>query len=88
MSYFVYIVECADSSLYAGIAKDPQERVLEHNGEKKGGAKYTRGRRPVSLKYSQEYQGRSEACREEARIKKLSRAQKLELIALGPKTKK
>jgi putative endonuclease len=82
--YFVYIVECADSTLYTGIATELERRVKEHNGSDKG-AKYTRVRRPVSLVYSEEYPDRSSASKREYEIKKkMSRAQKLKLIAATP----
>lgn len=77
--YFVYILECVDQSLYTGIAIDLEKRVGEHNSSELG-AKYTRGRRPVKLVFSKEFQNRSAASKEEARIKKLSREEKLELI--------
>lgn len=86
MSYFVYIVQCADATLYTGIARDIARRILEHNGltptgkATKRGASYTAGRRPVSLVYSAVLASRSEALREEARLKQLSRTQKLALI--------
>jgi len=78
--YYVYIVECADSTFYTGIATDLKRRIEEHNGSDKG-AKYTRARRPVSLVYSEEYPDRSSASKREYEIKKkMSRAQKLKLI--------
>tara|TARA_Y100000593_G_scaffold50967_1_gene95783 strand:- start:6062 stop:6310 length:249 start_codon:yes stop_codon:yes gene_type:complete len=77
--WYVYIVECADGSLYTGITTDVQRRILEHNYSFKA-AKYTRSRRPVRLVYRKEVQNRSEASKEEARIKKLTRVKKLELI--------
>jgi putative endonuclease len=77
--YYLYILQCADKTLYVGITTDLNRRVEEHNGSTLG-AKYTRGRRPVELVFSREFRGRSEASVEEARIKKLSRAEKLELI--------
>ena len=77
--WFVYIVECADGSLYTGITTDVKRRLLEHNYSFKS-AKYTRSRRPVRLVWSKEVANRSEASKEEARIKKLKRASKLELI--------
>lgn len=81
MSYFVYIVQCADTTLYTGIACDVNQRLLEHNGEgEKAGAKYTRARRPVRIVYSCEYNNRSEAMKEEYRIKRLSRSEKESLI--------
>ena len=77
--WYVYRVECADGSLYSGITTDVDRRLLEHNYSFKS-AKYTRSRRPVRLVRSKEVANRSEASKEEARIKKLKRASKLELI--------
>jgi putative endonuclease len=77
--YFVYIVECADGTLYTGITTDLKRRVVEHNTDPRG-AKYTSARRPVSLVYSKKYKDRSAASMEEARIKKLSKIKKIELI--------
>lgn len=77
--WYVYIVECADGSLYTGISTDVQRRLLEHNFSFKA-AKYTRSRRPVRLVWSKEVTDRSEASIEEYRIKKLSRKKKLALI--------
>jgi len=74
----VYIVECSDGTLYTGISNDVNKRVLAHNNGK--GAKYTKPRLPVALKYSKEVGDRSEASKEEYRIKKLTREGKLELI--------
>lgn len=79
MSYFVYILKCSDGTLYTGLAKDVQKRVLEHNSSEKG-AKYTRVRRPVELVYTQALEDRSCATKRELEIKKLSRCKKLELI--------
>lgn len=79
-TYFVYLVECSDDTLYCGIAKDVEKRILMHNGTIKGGAKYTAMRRPVSLAYSALCENRSAAQKEEIRIKKLTREQKLQLI--------
>jgi len=69
--YSLYILECADGTLYTGVAIDLEKRVQEHNSSELG-AKYTRGRRPVKLAFSQEFADRSQASKEEARIKKLS----------------
>ena len=79
-SWQVYILECADGSLYTGIATDLSRRLLQHNGELVGGPKYTRGRRPVSLRWSASAADRSTALQREAAIKKLSRVEKLSLI--------
>ncbi len=77
--YYLYILECADKTLYTGITTDVQRRVAEHN-ENKLGAKYTSSRRPVKLVYAKKFKNRSMASQEEARIKKLNKSQKLELI--------
>ncbi len=82
-AWFVYIVQCADGSLYTGIARDLGQRMAQHNGERPGGARFTRGRRPVRLIWSAAASDRSAASRREAGIKKLSRTQKLALARSG-----
>ena len=77
--WFVYILKCADNTLYTGVTKDCSQREHEHNTSEKG-AKYTRARRPVQMIYSAEFPDRSSVCKEESRIKKLTRAEKLALI--------
>lgn len=77
--YYLYILKCCDQTLYTGITKDLERRLKEHNFSKLG-AKYTSGRRPVKLIYSRRFANRLLALKEEIRIKKLSRAEKLELI--------
>lgn len=79
MSYFVYILECNDGSLYTGITKDLIKRLDEHNTKSKG-AKYTKTRRPVKLVYKEESENRSNASKREYEIKQLSRLKKLQLI--------
>ena len=75
------MLRCSDNTLYTGITTDVDRRVSEHNGDGAGlGAKYTRARRPVRLGCTVEYKDRSEASKEEARIKKLTREQKEEYI--------
>ena len=81
MEYSVYIVECADGTYYTGIATDVQRRLLEHNGAKGKGARYTSARSPVSLVYEVRCASRSAALKEEHRIKRLTRGQKQTLIA-------
>lgn len=76
--HFIYIVTCSDGTLYTGYTTDLQRRINEHNAGT--GAKYTRGRTPVELVYSEEYQDRSTAQQREAEIKQLSREQKERLI--------
>tara|TARA_R110002153_G_scaffold1395_3_gene7223 strand:+ start:6985 stop:7230 length:246 start_codon:yes stop_codon:yes gene_type:complete len=78
-NWFVYIAKCADDTLYTGITTDTKRRITEHNTSKKG-AKYTRSRRPVTLMKFWIFANRSEASKEECRIKKLSRKEKLSLI--------
>lgn len=90
MPYFVYIVQCSDTTLYTGITTDIKRRVHEHNHSKKG-AKYTKLRRPVNLVYTETAENRSRASQREYAIKKLSRHEKLELIdnfAILPKNDK
>ena len=77
----VYIVRCADSSLYTGIAKDLELRLEQHNNG--NGAKYTRSRLPVELVYSECSASRSEALKREHQIKQLEREQKKLLIESG-----
>jgi putative endonuclease len=84
MAYAVYIVECADGTLYTGIATDVVRRLAEHNGAGTRGARYTSARRPVTLVYAATFETRSAACKEEARIKRLPRDAKRALIAAAP----
>jgi putative endonuclease len=79
MTWSVYILKCADTSLYTGVTTDTKRRAKEHNSGKLG-AKYTRARRPVELLYTEACEDRSDACKREAAIKKLTRQQKLTLI--------
>jgi len=78
--WFLYVVECSDGSLYTGITTDLPRRIHQHNGELKGGAKYTRSRRPVTLVAQWKHEDRSAASKAEAAFKKLRRAQKLQEI--------
>lgn len=76
--YYVYILECCDKSLYTGYTNHLEKRIKAHNEGK--GAKYTKGRRPVSLVYFESFQTKSEALKREYAIKQFSRKKKLELI--------
>ena len=76
----VYILRCVDGTLYAGITTDLKRRLEEHNGSALG-AKYTACRRPVELVYSEKCKNRSIASKQENRIKKLSRTDKLKMIS-------
>ena len=78
MSYYVYMLRCADGTLYTGYTDDPQRRTQVHNAGK--GAKYTRSRLPVELVYQEECGDKSAALRREHAIKHLTRAEKLQLI--------
>lgn len=80
MNWFVYIVECSDSSLYTGISTDVERRLEEHNHSKKG-AKALRNKLPVVLKYSEKYTSRSEALKRELEIKGWTREKKIDLIS-------
>lgn len=79
--YFVYIIQCKDNTFYTGITTDLDRRIKEHNNSKLG-AKYTKVRRPVKLVFSKQFENRSEASKEESRIKKLSRTEKIKLLNL------
>ena len=76
----MYVVECVDGSLYAGITTDIDRRLYEHNNTKRG-AKYTRSRRPVKLLAHTKCSDRSQALKQEWSFKKLSRAQKLKHVS-------
>lgn len=75
---FIYIVKCKDESLYTGWTNDLEARIKAHNDGH--GAKYTRGRGPVKLIYSEEFDTKEEAMSREFAIKKLSKSEKLKLI--------
>jgi len=77
--YCVYILRCADGSLYTGIARDADERLIVHNSGK--GAKYTASRRPVTIVYREVAPTRGAALRRERQIKSCSRAEKETLVA-------
>jgi len=78
--WHVYLLRCADGTLYTGIATEPQRRLRQHNGELAGGARYTSGRRPVELVWSEACASRSAALRREAELRRLDRAEKLALF--------
>ena len=77
----VYILRCADNSLYTGVTIDVRRRLDEHNGLGKNGAEYTRHRQPGALVYLEKASSRSEACKRESAIKRLNKSQKELLIA-------
>jgi putative endonuclease len=76
--YFVYMVRCADGTLYTGYARDPEKRILAHNAGR--GAKYTSQRRPVSLVYSEASESLSATLKREYAVKCLTRREKESLI--------
>ncbi|MCB1675587.1 MAG: GIY-YIG nuclease family protein [Halioglobus sp.] len=78
------MLQCADGSLYTGVARDLQRRLSQHNGERPGGARYTRTRRPVRLLWSETVSDRSAALQREFAIKRLCRADKLRLLEKQP----
>lgn len=80
MQWFVYLLRCSDGSFYAGITTDVKRRVLEHNTHDVLGARYTRGRRPVVLVWSEPHANRSGASRREAELKRMRRSSKLALL--------
>lgn len=86
MAHFVYVVQCADGTLYTGYTTDVAKRIVEHNGAgetktaRTAGARYTRGRRPVTLVYTETLPTRGAALSREHALKQLSRQEKLSLI--------
>lgn len=81
-TWWVYLLRCADQTLYCGVTNCLERRLAAHNSGR--GAKYTRSRRPVELAYWEPCPDRSAALRREAAIKRLTRAQKLALLASAP----
>lgn len=77
-THYVYVLECADETLYTGYTTDVERRVNEHDSG--AGAKYTRGRTPVELVHTEEYETKSAAMSREYEIKQLSRSEKEQLI--------
>ena len=78
---YTYMVECSDGSLYTGWTNCIEKRLKDHNSGK--GARFTRGRGPVKLRYLEIADTKSEAMKREAAIKKLNHAQKIQLIRQG-----
>ncbi|MEK7615476.1 MAG: GIY-YIG nuclease family protein [Patescibacteria group bacterium] len=78
--YYLYILQCADGTFYTGITTDLDRRLREHNTSPRA-SKYTRSRRPVALVYSKKFRDRSAASKAEAKMKKLSREEKMSMIA-------
>lgn len=82
MMWYLYILRCKDDSLYTGITTDVAKRLEAHRAGK--GAKYTRGRSPLELVYTEECGDHSTALKREAEIKALPREEKLKLIEKNP----
>lgn len=80
MNWSIYILRCADGSLYTGVALDVRRRLQEHQAQGPKAAKYVRGRTPLQLVYSRVVGSRSEVLKEEWRIKRLSKAHKEQLV--------
>ncbi|MEO6883848.1 MAG: GIY-YIG nuclease family protein [Bacteroidia bacterium] len=78
--WYVYMAECADSTFYIGTSNNVAKRIEKHNQGK--GAKYTKGRAPLELKYVQAYASREEACQQEYQLKRLSKGEKIKLAYL------
>lgn len=76
--YYIYILKCSDGTLYTGSTNDLKKRLHTHNTGK-AGAKYTRGRRPVEMIYSEEFKIKSKALKREWEIKRMNRGNKLHL---------
>ncbi len=77
--FFVYILKCADGTLYTGSTNNLEKRLYAHN-HLKSGAHYTKIRRPVVMKYKEEFESFGEMRRRESEIKKLSKTEKLKLL--------
>jgi predicted GIY-YIG superfamily endonuclease len=82
-SWFVYILRCADGSLYTGMAKDVSRRCQQHNAG--NASRYTHSRRPTKLAWQEAHPSRSSALKREAAIKAITRREKLALIRLMKK---
>ena len=83
-TYYTYLLQCADGSLYCGWTDDLEKRVRTHNAGQ--GAKYTRSRLPVRLVYWERYETKQDAMRREWRVKRLTREEKIELVGKGQGT--
>jgi len=79
MAFYAYMLRCADDTIYSGYTNDIERRVEVHNSG--AGAKYTRARRPVTLVYFESFETKNEAMKREAQFKKLTRAQKNDMIS-------
>ena len=82
-AWLVYLLECADGTLYCGITNNMDRRLSQHNGQIPGGARYTRGRRPLRLLASRTCDGKSAALRLEKAVKSRPRTHKLQFLLSG-----
>ena len=82
VSHWVYILRCSDGSLYTGYTTDPTRRLEEHNAGR--GSKYTRGRTPTTLTYTEEFRSKGAALKREFEIKRLNRSGKEALVSSAP----
>jgi putative endonuclease len=78
--YYVYLIRCADNSLYCGITNDLEKRLKEHNSTGPRGAKYTRSKRPVALVFSETHEDKISAMKREIEIKSWPKSKKELLI--------
>jgi putative endonuclease len=78
MTYYCYILECADGTYYTGWSKDPERRLEQHNAGR--GARYTRSRRPLTLVFLEEHPSQGAAMQREIAIKRLSHAEKQAMV--------
>jgi len=78
--YYFYVLRCSDSSLYCGMTSNLEKRLREHNSGGSKGAKYLRGRKPVSLVYSEDYVDIKSALRREIQVKSWTKAKKEALV--------
>jgi len=79
--WFTYIIECSDNTFYVGTTNNLEKRMAKHNAGK--GAKYTRGRTPVKIRYMCSFESRAEACKFEYKLKQYSKKEKIEIIQKG-----
>ena len=82
-TWLVYLLECADGTLYCGVTNNMDRRISQHNGQIPGGARYTRGRRPVRLLANRACGDKSEALRLEKAVKSRPRTYKLQFLLSG-----
>ena len=82
-TWLVYLLECADGTLYCGITTNMERRLLQHNGQVPGGARYTQGRRPVRLLANRACGCKGDALRLELAVKSRPRTHKVQFLLAG-----